>query len=67
MVLKIFDENPFSIAFNAKYLLDCLQQIDSTEVKFTFSTYSKASIVYPTEKNDDTIEQMELVMPIRMG
>ncbi|KXK06402.1 MAG: DNA polymerase III subunit beta [Ignavibacteriaceae bacterium] len=62
-----FDENPFSIAFNAKYLLDCLQQIDSTEVKFTFSTYSKASIVYPTEKNDDTIEQMELVMPIRMG
>lgn len=62
-----FDDEPFGIAFNAKYILECLQQIDSNEIRFTFNTSSKATIAYPTEQSDDTVEYMELVMPVRMG
>lgn len=62
-----FDDEPFSIAFNAKYILECLQQIESNEIRFTFNTASKATIAYPTEQSDDTVDYMELVMPVRMG
>lgn len=56
---------PFSIAFNVVYLLECLQQIDTEEVLFTFNTPSKASIIYPVGSTDD--EYMELIMPVRVG
>jgi DNA polymerase-3 subunit beta len=61
-----FEEEPFVIAFNAGYLLDCLSQIETEEVIFSFSSASKATIAVPSEQEDDE-DYMELVMPVRIG
>ena len=61
-----FDAEPFVIAFNAGYLLDCIKQIETDDVNFSFSTTSKASIATPTEQEDGE-DYMELVMPVRVG
>jgi DNA polymerase III subunit beta len=61
-----FDKEPFNVAFNIGYLLDCLAQIETPEVIFSFQTPSKASIAKPTEQmqNEDF---MELIMPVRVS
>jgi len=61
-----FDEKPFSIAFNAEYLIECLSQIETEEVIMNFTTSSKAAIALPTEQNEDE-NFMELVMPVRIS
>ena len=61
-----FDEEPFSIAFNAGYLLDCVTHMDTEKINFVFNTPSKASIATPTEQSPDE-DYMELVMPVRVG
>jgi DNA polymerase-3 subunit beta len=61
-----FDAEPFNIAFNAGYLLECIKQINTDDVIFSFSTTSKASIATPSEQEGDE-EYMELVMPVRVG
>jgi len=67
---KTFDgdelNEPFSIAFNVSYLLDCLTQIETDEVIFTFGSPSKASIALPFGNQPDE-EFMELIMPVRVG
>lgn len=61
-----FDAKPFSIAFNAEYLLECLNQIETDEVLMNFTTSSKAAIATPTEQKEDE-NFMELVMPVRIS
>lgn len=61
-----FDAKPFSIAFNAEYLLECLNQIETDEVFMNFTTSSKAAIATPTEQKEDE-NFMELVMPVRIS
>ncbi|HCA43123.1 MAG TPA: DNA polymerase III subunit beta [Bacteroidetes bacterium] len=61
-----FDEKPFSIAFNAGFLLECLSQIETEEVIMNFTTSSKAAIAVPTEQNENE-NFMELVMPVRIS
>jgi DNA polymerase III sliding clamp (beta) subunit (PCNA family) len=67
---KTFDGDvlaePFSIAFNLAYLLDCLTQIETDEVIFTFGSPSKASIALPFGNQSDE-DFMELIMPVRVG
>jgi DNA polymerase III sliding clamp (beta) subunit (PCNA family) len=61
-----FDKESFNVAFNISYLLDCLAQIETSDVIFSFLTPSKASIAKPTEQlqNEDF---MELIMPVRVS
>ena len=61
-----FDKEPFNVAFNISYLLDCLAQIETPDVMFSFLTPSKASIAKPTEQLPDE-DFMELIMPVRVG
>jgi DNA polymerase III subunit beta len=58
------EDEEFEIAFNGKYLLDALQQFDSGEILFDFSTPLKASILTPSEQPEDE-DMMMLVMPVR--
>jgi DNA polymerase-3 subunit beta len=58
------EDEEFEIAFNGKYLLDALQQFDSSEILFDFSTPLKASILIPSEQAEDE-DMMMLVMPVR--
>jgi DNA polymerase III sliding clamp (beta) subunit (PCNA family) len=61
-----FDKEPFNVAFNISYLLDCLAQIETPDVMFSFLTPSKASIAKPTEQLPDE-DFMELIMPVRVS
>lgn len=61
-----FSKNPFIIAFNAGYLLDCVSQIETDDILFSFSTPSKATIAHPSEQEENE-NFMELVMPVRIG
>ncbi len=61
-----FDKEPFVIAFNVGYLLDCLAQMETPEVIFSFNTPAKASIIIPTEQLPGE-DFMELVMPVRVS
>ncbi len=56
----------FTIAFNVSYLLECLSQIDTDDVMFTFSAPAKASIILPVGSLSDD-SYMELIMPVRVG
>lgn len=58
------EDEEFEIAFNGKYLLDALQQFESEDILFDFSTPLKASILMPSEQAEDE-EMMMLVMPVR--
>jgi DNA polymerase III subunit beta len=61
-----FNKEPFVIAFNVGYLLDCLVQMETPEVIFSFNTPAKASIIIPTEQLPDE-DFMELIMPVRVS
>lgn len=61
-----FDKEPFVIAFNVGYLLDCLAQMETPEVIFSFNTPAKASIIIPTEQLPGE-DFMELIMPVRVS
>ncbi|MGH2574265.1 MAG: DNA polymerase III subunit beta, partial [Ignavibacteria bacterium] len=54
----------FEIAFNGKYLLDAINQFDSDDVLFDFSTPLKATILRPSEQSEGE-EMIMLVMPVR--
>ena len=61
-----FDHEPFVISFNVEYLLESLVAIDTDDVIVSFGIPSKASIVYPSEQEVNE-EQLELIMPVRVG
>ncbi len=61
-----FSKNPFVIAFNAGYLLDCVSQIETDDIRFSFSTPSKATIARPSQQEENE-DFMELVMPVRIS
>jgi DNA polymerase-3 subunit beta len=58
------ESEEFEIAFNGKYLLDAVQQFESQEILFDFSTPLKASVLRPSEQ-DENEEMIMLVMPVR--
>lgn len=58
------ESEEFEIAFNGKYLLEALQQFESSEILFDLNTPLKAAVLRPSEQiqNED---MMMLVMPVR--
>ena len=61
-----YDHEPFVISFNVEFMMESLLAIDTDDVIFSFGSASKASIVYPSEQEVNE-EQMELIMPVRVG
>ena len=55
-----------NIGFNAKFLIEMLNVIESDEVKLELSTPSRAGILLPTEE-DENEQLLMLVMPVMMS
>lgn len=58
------ESDEFEIAFNGKYLLEAIQHFENEMLMFDFSTPLKASIIRPSEQNENE-DLMMLVMPVR--
>jgi DNA polymerase-3 subunit beta len=64
IVCSFTENEEFEIAFNGKYLLDAVQQFESPEILFDFSTPLKASVLRPSDQEENE-EMIMLVMPVR--
>ncbi len=56
------------IAFNYKYLLDCLRNISKASVKVEMSTNLSAAVIKPNDDGDDKEEDnyICLIMPVQV-
>lgn len=57
-----YSGQPVEIGFNARYLLDCLPVIDSTEIDFRFKDKSSPGLIQSTSSKNYTY----IVMPMRV-
>jgi DNA polymerase III subunit beta len=61
-----FDGGDFAIAFNAKFLIEMLNAIDTTEIIIELSTPTRAGIMKPSEQAENE-ELLMLVMPLMLN
>ena len=61
-----FDGGDFAIAFNAKFLIEMLNAIDTTEIIIELSTPTRAGIMKPSEQGEHE-ELLMLVMPLMLN
>jgi DNA polymerase-3 subunit beta len=61
-----YDDDALEIGFNAKYLTDVLDNVDTEVIHFKFSTPNRAGIVTPTEENENE-QILMLVMPVMLN
>src|SRR5665213_137092 len=61
-----YDGEDLQIAFNAKFLIDMLSAVDTTEIVIELSTPTKAGIIKPTEQQENE-ELLMLVMPLMLN
>ncbi len=60
------DDGELEIGFNARYVAEALQHIESDEVNFYFSAATRAGLVRPKDENPD-LDILMLVMPLRLN
>jgi len=61
-----YDGEDLGIAFNAKFLIEMLNALDTPEIKVELSTPTKAGIIKPTE-GEENEELLMLVMPLMLN
>lgn len=62
-----YSYEPLIIAFNYKYVLDVLKNMDSKQVKIEMSTNLSATVFKPVEKNsEDENNYVCLIMPVQV-
>lgn len=61
-----FDGGDFSIAFNAKFLIEMLNAIDTSEIVIELSTPTRAGIMKPSEQAEGE-DLLMLVMPLMLN
>ncbi|MDQ3290831.1 MAG: DNA polymerase III subunit beta [Bacteroidota bacterium] len=61
-----YEGEDMEIGFNAKFLLEMLNNIDSDEVSLELSTPNRAGLLMPTN-NDDNENILMLVMPVMLN
>ncbi|MEX2593910.1 MAG: DNA polymerase III subunit beta [Anditalea sp.] len=54
------------IGFNAKFLIEMLNNISSKEITFKFSAANRAGLIFPSDKGDNE-EILMLVMPVMLN
>lgn len=62
-----YDGNDMEIGFNSKFMLEMLQNVDSTEIKIELSAPQRAGIILPTERANESENLLMLVMPVMLG
>ncbi|MDX2002711.1 MAG: DNA polymerase III subunit beta [Chitinophagales bacterium] len=61
-----YDGADMEIGFNAKFLIEILNVLDSDEVNFELSSPNRAGVIVPTDK-DDNEDVLMLVMPVMLN
>ena len=61
-----YEGEPLTIGFNAKFLIEMLNVLESDDVKMELSTPTRAGILLPTESGDGE-EILMLVMPVMLS
>ncbi len=61
-----YEGDPLNIGFNAKFLIEMLNVLESDEIKMELSDPTRAGILFPTEETDGE-EIMMLVMPVMLS
>jgi DNA polymerase-3 subunit beta len=61
-----FDGGDLQIAFNAKFLIEMLNAVDTTEITIELSTPTRAGIIKPSEQSEGE-ELLMLVMPLMLN
>jgi DNA polymerase-3 subunit beta len=61
-----FDGSELKIAFNAKFLIEMLNAVDTTEITIELSTPNRAGIMKPVEQSENE-ELLMLVMPLMLN
>jgi DNA polymerase III subunit beta len=61
-----YEGEDMEIGFNAKYLIEILNNLTSKDVKFYFSTPNRAALVLPKEKADEEDVTL-LIMPMMLS
>lgn len=61
-----YQGNPMEIGFNAKFLLEMLGALDSSDINIELSTPNRAGIIRPTEKEEEE-DLLMLVMPVMLN
>lgn len=59
-------DEDLEIGFNARYITEALQHLDSSEVNFFFSAPTRAGLIQPKDQEEDQ-EILMLVMPLRLN
>lgn len=61
-----YDGEDLQIAFNAKFLIEMLNGVETDEINMELSTATKAGIIKPTEQSENE-ELLMLVMPLMLN
>lgn len=61
-----YSGEPMNIGFNAKFLAEMLNALDTSEINLKLSTPNRAGLLLPAEQEDNE-ELLMLVMPVMMG
>jgi DNA polymerase-3 subunit beta len=66
VVLCDYESEDMEIGFNSVYLTDILNNVDSQDVVFEFSTPNRAGVVTPSEQMGDE-DMLMLIMPVMLN
>ncbi len=61
-----YSAEPMDIGFNAMYIIEILNHIDTDDIVFKFSSPTRAGIVQPATQREDE-DVLMLVMPVRLN
>lgn len=61
-----YEGNDMEIAFNARFLIEMLGVLDSSDIEIELSTPTRAGVLRPVEKNDNE-DLLMLVMPVMIN
>jgi DNA polymerase-3 subunit beta len=53
--------------FNARFLIEMLNTLDSDEVQLRMSAPTRAGLILPSENDDENEEILMLVMPVMLN
>lgn len=62
-----YDGDDMEIGFNSRFLLEMLTNLDTSEVKLSMSEPSRAGILTPIQKDNDSEDVLMLVMPVMLN
>ena len=62
-----YNGEPMEIGFNAKFLREMLENIDTPEVRLEMSQPKRAALLFPADETDDKESLLMLIMPVMLN